>query len=155
MKKRKHQPPKGRHIEHRTSLRVRFQEVDTLQVVWHGHYLTYFEQARVELGRRYGIHYCDIRNAGLVAPIVHVSCDFLAPAHFDEEIEVVARLYERESAKMEFYYEVRSLETQALLATGRTVQVFADPQGDLLLTMPPFMLDFYGRWRDRMRESNE
>jgi len=148
-------PPPGRYLEHRTRVRVRFREVDSLRVVWHGHYLTYFGDARVALGRKYGIHYDDIGNAGLSAPIVHVSCDFLAPAGFDEELEISARLYERESAKIEFYYEVRRVADSALLVVGRTVQAFADHEGDLLLTLPQFMRDFYERRRDDMQEDDE
>ena len=155
MRTRRPRPPRGRYLEHRTRLRVRFQEVDALQIVWHGHFLSYFEQARVELGRQYGIHYNDIRRAGLSAPLVHVSCEFLSPARFDEELEVTARLYERESAKIEFHYEVRRVADSELLAVGRSVQAFADPEGVLLLTMPPFMQQFYERWRERMREDHE
>jgi len=135
-------------------VRVRFQEVDSLQVVWHGHYLSYFEDVRVALGRRYGLRYDDIRNAGLRAPVVHLSCDFLAPARFDDELELRARLFEREEAKIEFHYEVFNVGTAALLATGRTVQVFTDERDELLLTLPPFMCAFYERWRDTMQGSH-
>ena len=44
-------------IEEKTSLRVRFNEVDTLHIVWHGHYVNYFEEARRAFGRRFGIDY--------------------------------------------------------------------------------------------------
>ena len=155
MNSRRSKPPEGRYLECRTRVRVRFQEVDTLEIVWHGHYLTYFEDGRVALGHRYGIHYTDIRGAGLAAPIVHIACDFLAPARFDDELEVAARLYERESAKLEFYYEVRRAADAALLATGRSVQAFAEPDGTLILTQPQFLRDFYDRWRDSMQGSDE
>jgi len=151
---RRHRAPQGRYLEHRTRVRVRFQEVDTLEIVWHGHYLAYFEDARVAFGRAYGINYTDLRAASLAAPVVHVECDFLAPARFDEELEVVARLYERESAKIEFHCEVWRPTPPTLLAAGQTVQAFADFGGNLLLTLPQFMRDFYARWRDRMQESH-
>jgi acyl-CoA thioester hydrolase len=120
--------------------------VDSLQIVWHGHYLTYFEEARMAFGRKYGITYDDIRQAGIQTPVVHVSCDYLLPARFDDALEVTARLYTRESAKIEIYYEVRRPADGALLATGQTIQAFADPEGQLLLTTPEFMRDFYKRW---------
>jgi len=152
---RRSRPPQGRYLEHRTRVRVRFQEVDTLEIVWHGHYLTYLEDARVALGRAYGINYTDIRSAGLAAPVVHVSCDFFAPARFDEEIEIAARLYERESAKLEFYYEVRRPADSTLLATGRSIQAFSEFDGTLLLTLPDFMRGFYQRWHHAMQECDE
>ena len=39
-----------RYIEASTDLRVRFQEIDSMHVVWHGHYITYFEEARRLVG---------------------------------------------------------------------------------------------------------
>ena len=155
MASRRHNPPRGRYVENRVPVRVRFQEVDSLRVVWHGHYLSYFEDARVALGKAYGIGYHDLMAEGLTAPIVHASCDFFAPARFDDELEVVARLYERPSAKLEFYYEVWRRADSTLLAAGETVQVFADHEGALILTMPEFMRAFYGRWADSMVQTDE
>lgn len=137
--------PKGGYIEERVGVRVRFQEIDTLEIVWHGHYLSYFEDARVAFGRRYGINYTDIRAAGLAAPIVRVTCDYFSPARFDDDLEVMARLYQSDSAKLEFYYEVSRRRDGVTLAAGHTVQVFADMAGDMMLTMPDFLREFYRR----------
>ena len=72
MRRRKRARPEGDYLEHRVRVNVRFQEVDSMQVVWHGHYVSYLEDARVAFGREYGIGYDDIRRAGLAAPIVHL-----------------------------------------------------------------------------------
>ena len=37
----------------RTPIRVRFSEVDSMQVVWHGEYMRYFEDGREDFGRRF------------------------------------------------------------------------------------------------------
>ena len=150
MKPRKNRKPKGRYLEHRVRLRVRFQEVDVLGIVWHGHYLTYFEDARIAFGKKYGIDYTDIRDADLVAPLTHVSCDYLRPAKYDDELEVLVRLFMRASAKIEFYYEVSRASDNTFLAAGSSVQVFVDLEGRLLLTMPEFMGAFYRRWERDM-----
>src|SRR3989304_800436 len=105
MKSRRCRLPEGRYLEHRASIRVRFQEVDSLGIVWHGHYLTFFEDARVAFGRQYGIDYTDILQAGFTAPIVHVSCDYLNPARYGEQLDVTAKLFQRDSAKLEFHFE--------------------------------------------------
>lgn len=133
------------YLEHRTIVRVRFDEVDSLRIVWHGHYLKYFEDARVALGRAYGIDYSDIREAGLLAPVVHTECDYLLSAEYGDELEVVARLVKLDTPKIEFHYEVRHAGKDALLATGTSVQVFTDHDRELLLTMPDFLRDFYAR----------
>ena len=43
---------------------IRFNEVDSMGVVWHGHYATYFEDAREEFGRKYGLEYLMMYEKG-------------------------------------------------------------------------------------------
>ena len=44
----------------KTSLRVRFSEVDSMQIVWHGEYVRYFEDGREAFGREFaGLGYMD------------------------------------------------------------------------------------------------
>jgi len=136
--------PGPRYLETTTHLRVRFQEVDALRVVWHGHYLAYFEEGRQAFGREHGISYQDILDAGYVAPLVHAEVDYYAPARLDEWITVHARLHEEQAARIPFTYELRS-EDGRKLATGFSVQAFTDPQGELVLTRPAFYADFQRR----------
>jgi acyl-CoA thioester hydrolase len=126
--------------------------VDALRVVWHGHYLSYFEDARLAFGDAYDLGYQHLLEAGLVAPVVHVSCDYLKPARFGDRLEVEARLYQRDAARLEFHYRVIRPSDDALLATGHTAQAFMALNGDLLLTQPEFMRAFYARWQDAMCE---
>ena len=142
--------PGGDYLEHRVATRVRFEEVDSLQVVWHGHYLSYFEDARVAFGRKYGLSYQAIRAAGLAAPIVHAACDYLRPARHDEELEVTVRLVRSPGAKLDFYYEIRRVEGQELLARGLTTQTFASLDGELILTRPAILREFYECWAEQM-----
>lgn len=145
---RKQPVPTGRYLEYSTRVRVRFQEVDSLQIVWHGHYLSYFEDARTAFGRAYGVGYEDMLDQGVVAPVVQISCDYFAPAKYTEELIVTARLFERDTAKIEFYYQVLKPD-KSLCATGKTVQVFLDVNGNLILTMPEFMRTFYEKWNHK------
>ena len=154
MKSRRCRLPEGRYLEHRTFARVRFQEVDSLGIVWHGHYLTYFEDARVAFGRHYGIDYTDILQAGIAAPIVHVSCDYLSPARYGEQLEVAAMLFHRDSATLEFHYAISRPADAVVLAVGSSIQAFADLQGQLILVLPEFMRRFYQRWEHLMVENH-
>ena len=109
------------YLEESTQVRVRFQEVDSLRIVWHGHYLTYFEEARIALGRKFGINYTDFVSAGLLTPVVHVSCDYVRPARFLDDLEVVGRVYRQDSAKLYYYFQVHRPIDNSLLATGQTI----------------------------------
>ena len=43
----------------RTTIKVRFSEIDSMQIVWHGEYVRYFEDGRESFGKHYGLGYMD------------------------------------------------------------------------------------------------
>ena len=47
----------------RTTIKVRFSEIDSMQIVWHGEYVRYFEDGRESFGKHYGLGYM---SGGLV-----------------------------------------------------------------------------------------
>jgi len=52
---------------------IRFSEVDSMGVVWHGNYAKYFEDAREEFGRKYDLEYLMMYDKGFFEPIVELS----------------------------------------------------------------------------------
>lgn len=151
MRRRRPPAPTTPYLEQSARVRVRFQEVDALHVVWHGHYISYFEDARAALGERFGISYRDLFDAQVMAPVVHVSCDYCKPARFGDELGVNAKLLIQPSAKLEFLYDVQHADTGETLAYGRTVQVFTDLQGELLLVQPAVLRRVIERFKADMR----
>jgi acyl-CoA thioester hydrolase len=115
---------------------VRFQEVDSYGVVWHGHYVQYFEVARNALCAAFGLTPADALARGYKVPITKVTMDLKRPARLDDRLAVSARLAPPETAKLTMDYEIRRAGTGELLATGATEQVILDPTGQLLLTFP-------------------
>ena len=58
---------------------IRFNEVDSMGVVWHGAYPLYLEDAREAFGRKYGLDYLTIFGNGCFAPIVEMSFKYKSP----------------------------------------------------------------------------
>lgn len=58
---------------------VRFSEVDSMNIVWHGSYPLYFEDAREAFGAKYGLGYMDIFGQGYYAPLVELSFKYKSP----------------------------------------------------------------------------
>lgn len=121
---------------------VRFPEVDSYGVVWHGHYVLYFEVARNALCAAGGLTPAEALAAGYRVPITQLSLSLKRPARLDDEIEVSCALRPPETAKLVMDYEIRRVATRGaavrpeLLATGTSEQVFLNPKGELLLTLP-------------------
>lgn len=120
-------------------------------VVWHGHFLSYFEDGRCALGRRFGFDYTDLARHGFMAPLVHAEVDHFAPARFGDVLSVRTRLHVDASARIDFTYRVQRAGTEAVLALGRTIQVLTTPDGQLCVTPPPFVVEFLARWQHAMQ----
>ncbi len=123
----------------RTEVSVRFSEVDSLGIVWHGHYLQYFEAGREGFGAKYGLGYLDFYRAGYVTPIVSVQCDYKQSLRYGDRLLVETRYVPTEAAKIKFRYSLLNAETGAVVAVGSSVQVFLEKiTGLLQLTNPAF-----------------
>jgi len=120
---------------HETLIRVRFNEVDSYQVAWHGHYLAWMEEARNDLAGRFGVDAAQIAVAGFRAPVVALELKFLRPAHFGEELRVRTTLARKQSATLEFLCQIIG-EDGKLAARGHTVHALTDADGVLQYTVP-------------------
>jgi acyl-CoA thioester hydrolase len=124
-------------LQHTTTFRVRFNETDPLGIVWHGHYITYFEDGREDFGQKHGLSYLDIQKQGLYTPVVKCVCDYKSPLRYGDEATIETTFVPHTAAKIHFQYKIWH-QSGRLVATGETIQVFTDTQGELQLTNPPF-----------------
>ena len=130
-----------------THTRVRFSEIDSMKIVWHGVYVRYFEDGREAFGREYpGIGYMDIYNSGYSAPIVDLQFQYLKPLRINDEIIIETRYIDKPGAKMCYEYTVKKVGTEELVERGSTMQVFLDPNGDMCLNNPPFYDEWKRKW---------
>ena len=126
-------------LSDRTEILVRFNEADPLGIVWHGHYIRYFEDGRESFGNKYGIGYLQCYEQGFVVPVVHVDCDYKRALRFGEKVIVQTRYIPNEAAKLTFNYRLYRAGSEELVATGSSVQVFLDRSSSTLqLINPPF-----------------
>lgn len=129
----------------RTEIRVRFAEVDSMGVVWHGNYIKYFEDGREAFGSKYGINYMDFYHNGTMIPLVKVVCDYKNPLYYGDTAMIETRFINSDAAKIQYEYTIFRNDTDEVVATGMTIQVFVDMNKELLLDLPPF---FY-KWKKK------
>lgn len=113
-------------IEYVHTHRVRYGEADPMGVVYHAHYLNYFEHARTEMLREMGLAYKDLEDAGVMMPVVDLSLRYRRPAFYDDLLAISVRVLEPPSSRIRIDYEVRrDGETQVLVA-GHVTLCFID-----------------------------
>ncbi|MEX0993303.1 MAG: thioesterase family protein [Solirubrobacterales bacterium] len=76
----------------RHSLRVRYNECDPQNVVFNANYLTYFDIAITELWREALGSYQQMLDSGVDVMVAEAGARFLAPARFDELLDVEATI---------------------------------------------------------------
>lgn len=134
----------------KADIKVRFSEVDSMQVVWHGEYVRYFEDGREAFGLIYpGIGYMDFHSNGYTAPVVELQLQYLRPLSINETATVEIRYIETDAAKLCFEYEIRRNTDGEIAARGSSVQVFVDADGKMSLNNPPFYEKWKKRWLNR------
>jgi len=127
-------------LVNQTVINVRFSEIDSLHIVWHGHFLRYFEDGREAFGHQYKISYLDFYHNGLLTPVVDISCHFKKQLVYGDKIIIETRFVNTDTAKIIFEYKIFKNNNQTLAAIGKSVQVFLNLDGELILTNPEYFL---------------
>ena len=127
-------------------IEIRFSEVDMMQVVWHGAYALYFEDAREAFGAKYDLSYMGYVDHGYFAPIVEQTIHYKKPIRYGMKPRIDIIYRPTEAAKIVFDYEIVDTSDGSLIATGHSVQVFMDMQYNLVWENP----EFYLEWKHRM-----
>lgn len=129
-----------------TEISVRFNEADPLGIVWHGHYVRYFEDGRESFGKRYGFSYLDCYAHGLAIPVVSIQCDYKKALRYGDTVTVETTFIAKKAAKVFFEYKIVNSKGE-LVATGSTVQVFVEVKTfQLQLTNPVFFEEWKAKW---------
>ncbi len=95
-------------MTHRFPIRVYYEDTDLAGIVYYANYLKFIERGRTEFVRSVGIDQGRLRDEeGIVFAVRHVEADYLAPARFDDELEVVTSVVELGGARIEMRQEVQ------------------------------------------------
>lgn len=135
-------------LSNRTEVQVRFNEADPLGIVWHGHYIRYFEDGREAFGKVHGLSYLDVFKAGYVIPVVSVNCNFKKSLKYGDTVIIETTYVPTEAAKMKFTYLLYNKATNQLVATGTSIQVFLDKEGQILQLNTPA---FFESWKKKQQ----
>lgn len=108
-------------IHHETLIKVPFFDVDSMNIVWHGHYCKYLEVARCELLDKIGYNYTDMKNSGFMFPIVDMQIKYVQPLVFEQQIRIISKLVEWE-CRLKIDYKIMDADTQQVLTKASTTQ---------------------------------
>jgi acyl-CoA thioester hydrolase len=113
-------------------IRVYYEDTDAGGVVYHSNYIKYFERSRTEWLRQLGYELDELaENEQLIFVVRAVSCEYLRPAKFNDELFVSAEIISLGKTSIQFKQKVMRAASGAeseceVLAQGEVTVVSVD-----------------------------
>ena len=128
-------------IHEDTEVLVPFFDVDTMNIVWHGHYVKYLEVARCALLDKLNHNYTHMLESGYGWPVIDLQLRYVRGAVFGQRINVRASLVEWEN-RLKIDYLITDVATGERLTRASTVQVAVSLEGhEMQLVSPKVFVD--------------
>ena len=124
-----------------TEVIVPFFDVDSMDIVWHGHYVKYLEVARCALLDDIGHNYVDMKASGYGWPVIDLQMRYLHASRFGQRLSVRADLIEWEN-RLKLHYLIEDAQTGERLTRASTTQVAVHMEsGAMQLVSPSVFID--------------
>jgi acyl-CoA thioester hydrolase len=111
-------------------------------VVWHGAYLTWLEESRVESLRLSGIEYSDLVNLGYELPVIELSLRYHHPLRLGMDAVVRSRMTEIDGVRIHWDNKIQSPDGQTVFVSARVTLVAIDSKkGKIMRQLPVTVKD--------------
>ncbi|WP_457389413.1 acyl-CoA thioesterase [Roseateles sp. P5_E1] len=131
-------------LAHEIEITPAFHDLDPMEIVWHGRYVQYLEQARCALLQRFNYDYPQMRASGYAWPIIHLQLKYVRPAEYGMRLGVRACITEWEH-RLRIDYTVRDLATNERLTKAHTLMVAVDMRNkEMQFASPPILFERLG-----------
>jgi len=131
-------------LSHEIEVVPAFFDVDSMEIVWHGHYVKYLELARCALLDRFDYGYARMRDSGYAWPVIDLRLKYVRPAAFGQALVVRAEIVEWQN-RLKIAYAIRDAKTGARVNSATSVQVAVDlATGEMQYVSPPVLIQRLG-----------
>ncbi len=127
-------------------VRAQPHHTDYAGVVWHGTYLAWMEEARVECLRSIGVEFVDLVAWGCDLPVVDLSVRYHRSIRMGMPAIVKTRTTAMDGVKMVWEYIIQSVDEQELYATAQVTLVAVDrDKGKIMRQLPAAVQEVLAR----------
>ncbi len=127
-------------------VRAQPHHTDYAGVVWHGNYIAWMEEARIECLRSIGIEYTDLVALGCELPVVEMSIRYHRVLKLGVAAVVKTRMEEVTGVRMNWDYAIQSTDEQDLYVSAKVTLVAMDREkGKIMRQLPPGVKEVFAR----------
>jgi acyl-CoA thioester hydrolase len=126
-----------KYQSHEIRMKVPFFDLDPMQIVWHGNYLKYFDNARMELFDHLGVDLFEFHDrTRYIFPIIRSSVKHIHPLKRGDEFICRATVKDARS-KIVVAFEIRLVADGTVCARGTTEQAAVlEPEMEMVYAIP-------------------
>ncbi len=123
-------------------IRVYPHHTDYAGIVWHGAYIQWLEEARIEYLRTLGLDYSELIALGCELPVVDLSLRYHSSLRLGDEAILQTRMNDMSGVRMYWTYQLQSLDRATKYLTAAVTLVAVDPEkGKIMRSLPPAVKD--------------
>jgi len=113
---------KSMNISGEYHIEVPFFDLDPMNIVWHGNYVKYYEEARCAVLRKIDYDYPQMKHSGFYWPVIDIRLKYIKPAKYGQKLRCTATLVEFEN-RLKIEYLIQDSDTGQKLSKGYSIQV--------------------------------
>ncbi len=87
---------------------VQYYETDKMGITHHSNYIRWMEEARIDFLSQIGWDYAKLEEAGIVSPVLNVSCDYKLSTTFSDRVHISVSVKEFKGVKLHLAYEMKN-----------------------------------------------
>lgn len=126
-------------MRHSQEVRVYYHDTDSYGVVWHGSYVRWLEEGRVELCEMLGLKLDDMQSDGVTLPIVDMHIRYKSSAFMNDRLIIETEIAELKPMSVTFSHTIRNKDTNKVNIVAETSIVSVDKNGKLIKKFPEYI----------------
>ena len=123
-------------MKHVLEQTVYYADTDSYGVVWHGTYLRWMEQARVEFCRNLGIDLVSMKENDVVIPVTNINIRYKASAKLDNTVIVETQITKISPLTVTFNQIIKEKDTNKIFTNADVEVVAVNGEGRIYRRMP-------------------
>ena len=123
-------------MKHSQEVRVYYHDTDSYGVVWHGAYVKWLEEGRVELCELLGLNLADLEAQGITFPVVDMHIRYKQSALMNDRLIVETIISELKPTSVVFSHVIKNKHTEKVNLIAETTIVAVDKSGKLMRRIP-------------------
>ena len=119
-------------MKHTKEVRVYYHDTDSYGVVWHGSYVKWLEEGRVELCELLGLDLAKLESDGITFPVVDMHIRYKQSALMNDRLIIETKISELKPMSVTFSHVIKNKKTEKINLTAETMIVSLDKSGKLI-----------------------